>query len=82
MIRKWDAKTVSVGELDRHLDEGWEPIGVTEVHPMAGGSSVAWALRRRVAQDPGAAKMLTEAKPEPYEIGPHEIVVMKMKPHE
>jgi hypothetical protein len=52
-VREWDARLVPDPEVEKHLNEGWEPLGATQItifdrlsnQPI--GMVVAWSMRRR-----------------------------------
>jgi hypothetical protein len=50
-MRRWEAKVVAARDVDKYLEDGWEPVSLVEVNPMAGGPTLMWGIRRMVVEN-------------------------------
>lgn len=49
----WDAKVVSSQELDEYIFAGWEPCNAFPVPTGVNGTTIMWAIRKKVHKPSG-----------------------------
>lgn len=69
MSRAWDAALVSEAKMSAALEDGWEPLGASQItmfDRLSGqpiGAQVMWAMRRRAIRVPAVEEVISETTP-------------------